>query len=417
MICFHRRVRVSKKLQMEVGSLSAIKVFIADGKPETNIELRSFFSKSTRLEIVGECSDGELAVKMCIETKPDVVLLDMDLPGIDGLTLSRILTSIMQNVLIIMTCSSTGKDNVKKAMAAGARDLIVKPFLAHEITHSVISLYDTYKKSVSIVEKKDYKEVQVKPEVITIFSTKGGVGKTTVASNIAAAIAKKTKEKVVLLDFDFQFGDVPIMFNLYPKRTILELVNEIQELDMDVLEEHLIEHPSGLKILPAPDSPEYAEYITPQNIEKIIKLLLQNYRYIIIDTAPTFNEVNLTALDASDKIFFLTTLDLSTIKNVKLGLQVMNTLNYEDSKVNILLNRYHSRFGISKKELEKTIGKKIIYTIPEDPITAIHSMNKGNPFVLNRNKGKLAQSIIEIADSIAADKKVARKGFFTKLLG
>jgi pilus assembly protein CpaE len=402
---------------MEVSSLSTIKVFIADGKPETNIELRNFFSKSPRLVIVGECSDGELVVKMCTKAKPDVVLIDMDLPRIDGITVSQILSATMPNVLIIMTCSSSGQDNIRKAMAAGARDLIVKPFAPQGITHSVVSLYDNTKKSMSIVEKKNYKEIEVKPTVITVFSTKGGVGKTTISSNVAVAIAKKTKEKVVLLDFDFQFGDVPIMFDLYPKRTILELINEIQGLDIESLEEYLIEHPSGVKILPAPLSPEYADFITPQIVDKILKLLLENYKYIVIDTAPTFQDVNLAALDAADKIFFITTLELSTIKNVKLGLQVMNTLNYEDSKVNILLNRYNNKAGISKEDLEKTLGKKVIYTIPEDTTTAVHSLNKGNPFILSHGSSKLAKSIIEIASSVAADKKGAGEGFFSRVFG
>lgn len=390
--------------------MELIKVFIADGNPENNTELRSFFSKTDRISIVGECKDGELVVKMCLDFKPDVVLIDMDLPGVDGITVSKMLTSIVPSVLVIITGKKAGKETIKRAMAAGARDFVEKPFTAHKIVHCVIDHYDNYKRSLSIVENSNYKELKIKNEIITVFSTKGGVGKTTLSSNIAVALARKTQEKVVVLDFDFQFGDIPIMFNVYPKRTILDLNNEIQNLDSDLLEEYLIDHPSGIKILPAPLSPEYAEYITTKSIQKILNLLLEKYRYIVIDTAPAFHDINLAAMDVSDKILFITTTDLSTIKNVKLGLNVMKTLNYGDSKVNLLLNRYSRKFGVSKNDLQRSIGKKVLFTIPEEPITAIQAMNKGVPLVLSDQKSKMAKRLMEIADSIIADKKAVKKG-------
>ncbi|MEQ8156616.1 MAG: response regulator [Clostridiaceae bacterium] len=397
--------------------METIKVFIADGKPETNIHVRNYFSKSPRLEIIGECSDGALAVKMCIEKKPDIVLLDMDLPGVGGIGVAEVLTAVVPNVLVIMTCSKLGKESFKKAMAAGARDLIEKPFIAHELVHKVISLYDNRARSLASAEEKNFAELAVKHEVITVFSTKGGVGKTTVASNIAAALAEKTNEKVALLDFDLEFGDVPIMFNIYPDRTIHDLNNEIQNLDADLLEEYLIEHPSGVKILSAPLSPEFAGFISPKNISRIINVLLENYKYIIIDTAPSFHDINLAAMDVSDKIFYVTTLDLPSIKNAKLGLQVMKTLKYDDNKINLVLNRYNKKFGITKKDIEKSIGKKTMYTIPEDTATVVHSMNKGNPFVISHNSSGVAKSVIEISGTIAADKKVSEKSLLRKLFG
>ncbi|SHH97013.1 AAA family ATPase [Clostridium grantii] len=394
--------------------MDIIKVFIADKNSDHNIDLRAYFSKSKRIEIVGECSDGNLVVKSCKEMKPDVAIIDKDLSGQDGFAITKILTSIMPNIIVIISCNKSGIDNMKSAMTSGARDLVEKPLNTHETLHKIISLYDNYKDVLYSQNAKDYNEIEVRNKIITIFSTKGGVGKTTLTSNIAVALSEKTKEKVVVLDFDFQFGDIPIMFDIYPRRTILDLYEDIDNLDGELIEEYLIEHPSGIKILPAPLNPEHADVITSNLIEKILKLLSDKYRYVVVDTAPIFNDINLATLDASDKILFVTTLDLSTIKNVKLGLQVMKKLDYEEGKVCILLNRYHKNFGITKLELEKSVNKKILFTISEDAVVATQAMNKGVPFVLSHRRSKITKQLMVAVDNIIADKTARKKVFLHK---
>lgn len=383
-----------------------IHILIADEMPKVRERMRSVLSHESRIRVVGECSDGESAIKMAKKLKPDIVLIDINMSGPDDTSPTEILTATIPNVLVIVTFDQGAKKNLKKAMAEGAREYIVKPFTEESLMDTIVNLYDKDQKRRMILDSKRMEEkIETKPQIITIFGTKGGVGKSTVATNIATSLAKKTNEKVVILDLDLEFGDVSVMMNIYPKRTIVDLINEIQNLEGQVLDEYLTEHPSGVKILPAPLSPEHREYITASNIEKILKVLLEDYKYIVIDMAPSFEGINLAALDMADKILFVTTLDLPTIKNVKAGLHVMKSLKYDECKISLILNRYHRQFGISPKDLEKTTGKKILKIIPEDNITVIQAVNQGKPFVLEHSNRAVVQSIKEIADFIIGSKE------------
>ena len=151
--------------------------------------------------------------------------------------------------------------------------------------------------------------------------------RTTITSNLAVSLARSSK-RVALVDLDLQFGDVAIMLNFSVKNTISDLVKEFAQLDANLIEDYMVTHFSGVKVLPAPVKPEYAEYITSNHVEKIINILRESYNYIIVDTSANFHETALTSLDLSDKILFISTLDLPTIKNVKAGLDVMDKLNY-----------------------------------------------------------------------------------------
>lgn len=394
-----------------------IRVLIADTNPKIRKSMIAAFSNESRIKVVGECSSSESTIKIAQERKPDIVLIDINMSEIDDMSPTEIINAALPNVLVIVTFNKGEKKSLKKAMADGAREYIVKPFTTDDIVNTVINLYDKDKKRREMLDSiSGQSRINTMPKIITIFGTKGGVGKSTISTNVAAALAKKTNEKVVLLDLDLQFGDVSVMMNLYPKRTIADLMKEIQSVDSELLEDYLVEHPSGLKVLAAPTSPEHAEYITSSNIEKIIKTFLENYKYIVIDLAPTFESVNLTVLDMSDKVFFVTTLDLPTIKNAKIGLRIMKSLEYDEDKLKLIINKNHRKYGISIADLEKIIKKKFSYIIPEDNVAVLKSVNKGRPFVLEQSHKPVARSIMEITDSILGNEGKKRP-LFKRILG
>jgi pilus assembly protein CpaE len=394
-----------------------IKVLIADGTPQMRKSIREALLNENRIDLVGDCSDGDTTLRLAIELRPDVVVLDMNLPGTDGIQIAEALTLTLPGTIIIMTSSQKGRHLIKKAMASGAREYLSKPFAMRVLIEAIINLYDKQKKHKELKDGKDYLNVMSRRKIMTVFSTKGGVGKTTLSTNLALALAEKSKGKVVLVDFDFQFGDIPLMLNLYPQKTIIDLVNDIQELDEDTIEEYLIEHQSGLKVLPAPLKPEYAEYISVQVAEKILKVLLKGYQYVIIDTAPTLQEINLMAMEMSDHVLIITTLELHTIKNVKAGLQVLSTLKYEDSKIEVILNRFNSHFGISARDIENTIGRKILHVIPEDSVAVIHSVNNGTPLVLSKGNSQISRSIKELASAVSIENHCTGKPLLKRMLG
>ncbi|MBZ4645092.1 MAG: pilus assembly protein CpaE [Petroclostridium sp.] len=395
-----------------------IKVIIADDVRETRENIKTLLSFDERIEVVGEAENGEDAVFLVREVRPDIILMDINMPVKDGIKATEEISLEVPETTIVIMSVQIEQEYLRKAMTAGARDYITKPFTGEELVNTIVKTYnlETKRKQKSAVPRD---KGEINSKIISIFSTKGGVGKTTIATNLAVTIARQTKKRVALLDFDLLFGDVAIHLNVSIKTTITELIKEINILDEELMEEYLVTHFSGVRVLPAPVKPEYAEYVTAQHIEKIIKVLKASYHYIIIDTAQNFNETTLTALDASDAVLFISTMDLPTIKNVKSGLEVMDSLHYSDSKVKIVLNKASEQFGITYKDFEDTVKNKIWISIPEDNQTVINSVNKGFPFVLTRAETKVAKSIYEIGYHLTNEKKhiSQQKSFFQKILG
>ncbi len=384
-----------------------IRVAIADDIRDTRENIKTLLSFDQDIEVVGEAENGEEAVFIAKEVQPDIILMDINMPQKDGIEATQEITIEVPATTVVMMSVQKEQEYLKKAMAAGARDYIIKPFTSDNLVKTIHTTYETELKRKSKLNVSNRKE-EINAKIISIFSTKGGVGKTTLATNLAVTIARRTKKKVALLDLDLLFGDVAIHLNVSVKSTIADLAKEINLLDEDTIEQYLVSHFSGVKILPAPIKPEYAEYITAQHIEKIINLLRKNYHYIIIDTAQNFEETTLIALDASEQILFISTLDIPTIKNVKSGLEVMESLSYSDTKIKIVLNKSSEQFGVTYQDFEESLNRKIWAHIPEDNYTVIHSVNKGFPFVMTRSEKKVAKSIYDISSNIINGKMVEK---------
>lgn len=398
--------------------MEKIRVVIADDIKETRENIKKLLSFEKNIEVVGEAENGEEAVMIVKESKPDIVLMDINMPVKDGIKATEEISIQSPKTSVIMISVQGEHEYLRKAMSAGAREFITKPFTMDDLIQTIIrvhSLAEKRKEHANLPNKVD----EVVSKVITIFSTKGGVGKTTIATNLAVSIARLTKKKVVLVDLDLQFGDIAIMLNVSLRSTISDLIKDINQIESSNIEEYMVTHFSGIKVLPAPLKPEYAEYITASHVTKIINSLREKFNYIIIDTSNVFNEIVLNVLDLTDTILFVSTLDLPTIKNVKSGLDIMESLHYPNSKINIVLNKASEHFGIRYKDFEDTIKQPIWAFIPEDSQTVITSANKGFPFVITRPETKVAKSIIQMAKELTEEKEDSKnksKSIFDKFL-
>lgn len=398
--------------------MEKIKLVIVDDSMETRNNIKMLLSFEKRIEVIGEAENGEEAIFVVKEARPDIVLMDINMPVVDGIRATEELSLSLPETTVIIMSVQGEMEYVRKAMTAGARDFLSKPFNGDELVRTIMKTYDLEsKRREKAAVPKRHEEIISK--VITVFSTKGGVGKTTIASNLAVCIARTTKKKVALIDLDLQFGDIAIMLNVSVKNTISDLIKEINQLDSGLMEEYLVTHFSGVKVLPAPIKPEYAEYITGNHVEKIISALRESYHYIIIDTSANFHETVLTSLDMSDRILLVSTLDLPTIKNVKAGLDVMETLHYSQEKINIVLNKASEQYGIRYKDFENTLRHTISSYIPEDSQTVITSANKGFPFVMTRTETKVAKAIVDICSKMTNELNGAKdnKPSIRKLFG
>ncbi|MBU4556589.1 MAG: AAA family ATPase, partial [Actinobacteria bacterium] len=244
-------------------------------------------------------------------------------------------------------------------------------------------------------------EVSTGGRLVTIFSTKGGVGKTVLATNLGVALSKVLGLRTAIVDLDLQFGDVGIMLGLTPERTITDVAADIERLDADLLSGHMTKHDSGLDVLLAPTRPEDAETVTTGRISRILSLLREMYDVVVVDTAATLDEIVLTALDRSDSVYALTMMDVASIKNMRISLQKLKQLGYDDSAVRVVLNRADSKVWLEPQEVERAVGSAIFARIPSDRVVP-RSVNKGRPVVLDEPKSDVAKAMVAIAKTVAA---------------
>ncbi|MEL7563577.1 MAG: response regulator [Dehalobacterium sp.] len=402
--------------------MEKIQILIVNDHEEARNNLRHLLEQEQEFQVVGEAVNGEEAQTKTKRLFPDIVLMDDDMPVMDGLAAAESITLSNPLVSVIMISAESSPESLKRAMIAGAREYLVEPVSEQE-------LIDTIKR-VNYTEKmrrhnSNNKNSPVKePQIITVFGSKGGVGKTTLSVNLAAHLASKKKCKVALVDLDLQFGDAPVFLNVVPRKSISELVQEKSKLNIQLVDNYLITHVSKVKILPAPTKPEYAELVDSENIIKILTVLKENFDYVIIDTPPYFNENTITALEMSQQILLVMTLDLPAIKNMKLNLDLLHSLN-QKRKSKLILNRATEHLGISIKDMETSLDFLIAEKIPSDGKLVVTSVNKGMPFVLSDEKAKVSKSIEKIGELVIDDRgyqkdlkeKYQKKSLFGKMFG
>ncbi len=246
--------------------------------------------------------------------------------------------------------------------------------------------------------------------VITVFSTKGGSGKSVVACNMGVVLAKRTDRPVVLVDADLQFGDVAGMLKLTPQNTIVDAVSSLHRLDAQLLRSLLVRHErSGLYVLPAPTEPAFADQVTPAALVEILRLLRTFAAYVIVDTPAHFTDVVLSILDESDDVVLVAGMDIPSIKNVKIGLQTLRLLDMSADKLKLVLNRANAKVKLDVSEVERTLQLKADSLIPSD-IVMPRSVNKGVPAVLDEPKSAVAKSLEALADLFVTEPKTTRRG-------
>lgn len=376
-----------------------IKILLADDIAATRINICKLLEFYPEMMVVGQAGTAEEAIQTAKQVQPDIILMDINMPGMDGITATQILTHEVPDAGIIIMSVQNEQEYLRKAMIAGAKNYLTKPFTADELLQAVKQVHDNELKRRQRGAADANKLTEGR--VITVFSTKGGIGKTTIATNLAVALAEKTKERVCILDADLQFGDVALFLNVIPQATVADLIQDIDHLDKTLLESYLSSYRENLKILPAPLRPEQAEIITGAHLTAILKTLRTMFEYIIVDTAPAFNDTMLAVLDAADDILVVAAMDLPTVKNVKLCLEIMDSLNYSSDKVKMVLNRAGSEGGMEVCEVEKSLRRDFTAKLPSDGKTVLTAVNKGIPFVISHPETIVAESIFDLARAVS----------------
>ena len=284
----------------------------------------------------------------------------------------------------ILISSEANAEILSKAMQCGITKVLTPDIGREQICKSI------EEETARVFSRQDSAEVRnYDSRVISIFSTKGGSGKTTVAVNLAAALRLSGK-KVALVDLDLQFGDVGVFMNLPRCDTISDLVGE-GNMNPSTVKSYLCKHSCGVDILCAPVSPEFAEIIKPEHIERIVTVLRAEYDYVLLDLAPALDDDTLTALEHSDTIYFVTTPEIPTLKNTRICIGILKTLNYA-GKIRLVLNREGDAY-VSKKDVRNSLEMDPAFCIPNDSKHASAAVNRGIPVVLASPRSKISRSI------------------------
>jgi pilus assembly protein CpaE len=302
---------------------------------------------------------------------------------------------------IVIVASDDSAGILDAALEADVADVLLLPQLVENVVFSIKKAAHA-KRAVTPAARPSF------GRVVTVFSPKGGTGKTVTATNLAAALAKHVHKKTLLLDLDLQFGDAAIVMGLEPDKTIFDLVVAPGELDFDKLTGYTTKHPCGLDILPAPLRPEDAELVTESKITRLLEVARECYDAIIVDTSPFFHGPMLATLDRTDELIVLCGLDVPTLKNVRLALQTLELLSFPTNHVRYVLNRANSKVGLTKREVEQALKVQISHEIPSDRVVPM-CVNRGNPASLAESGSDFSKAILEVAKAVVTPAQPKRQ--------
>jgi len=304
---------------------------------------------------------------------------------------------------VLIVASSGSSRMLEEALDADVADVLLLPQLVENVVFAVRKATHTTRHAAAGGGGRHGK-------IATVFSPKGGTGKTVTATNLACALAKHEGRRTLLLDLDLQFGDAAIMLGIEPDKTIYDLVVAPGELDVEKLAGYTTKHVSGLDVLPAPLRPEDAELVTEAKLGRLLEVARESYDCIVVDTSPFFHGPMLATLDRTDELLLLCSLDVPTLKNLRLALQTLELLSFPKQRIRIVLNRSNSKVGMKQNEVEGALGMKVRYEVPSDRAVPL-AVNRGKPVVLDEEGADVSRAIRGMAKNLfpAQDEHAAKK--------
>jgi len=402
-----------------MGQAEKIRVLVVDDIAETRENLRKLLSFAPDIEVVGTAATGEEGVKLAQELVPHVVIMDINLPGMDGITATEQIVREVPTTQIIILSVQGETGYMRRAMAAGARDFLVKPPSGDELMATIRRVYEIGQAQAArmapipttvVPGVAGHPAVGRQGQLVVVFSPKGGAGCTTIAVNLAVALQTRlgASQRVAIMDGSFQFGDVGVMLNLQASRSIADLAVRVEELDADLLTSVLIPHPSGVKALLAPPHPEAADAVIgadggmvegSRRIGAILDGLLREFDIVVVDTWSLLNELTLTFLDRADLILLVVTPLIPDIKDARHFLELADRLGYPREKVGLVINHSDRKTGLRLDQIERALIPALAH-IPYDERAGIVAANRGLPIAVEEASRPIGQAFVHLAAGV-----------------
>ncbi len=374
-----------------------IRILVVDDVPESRDSVSKLLRFEPDMEVVGMAGEGREAVQKVLQLNPDVVLMDINMPDMDGITAAGLISQQAPNSQVIMMSVQNEADYLRRSMQAGAREFLVKPFSLDDLVRSIRNVYENRRlvatPAVTAVLREQTSDEEARGEIVCFFSPKGGTGRSTLVTNLAIATKLKTGKRVALVDADLVFGDLAVLLNLPVTKTITDLSANIRQLDDELLADVMLTHSSGIKVLLAPASPQQAESVTADQIRLILQAMVNNFDYIFVDLPNSFDERTLAIMDYADLIMLVLLNELTSLKNTRLFLEVADLLGYEKEKVRLVLNRATAPSAVTVSSIAENLRRPVEAQVVDDGRIVIKSVNEGVPFVISAPESKIAKDI------------------------
>jgi pilus assembly protein CpaE len=393
---------------------SVIKVLIVDDIPETRENLKKLLAFEADIEVVGTASTGREGLELAQELTPDIILMDINMPDMDGISATEAISKAVPQASVVMMSVQSESDYLRRAMLAGARDFLTKPISGEELYATVRSVYDRRPQiavapAVTDTGRPSGKltiSAQHQAHVIVVYSPQGGAGKTTIATNVAASLMREGT-RVLLMDCDLQFGDVGVFLNLQSPRNLVDLVNAVDDLDMDLVENVMVTHESGLKVLLGPARPEDAEEVQSAKVAQLVEKLRSAFDFIVIDLATKLDDLAIATFDIAERIVLVINPTLPAVKNLRIILNLMDALQYPEIKEMLVINKVTAELervkaAIPVAAIEGNLKRKAVAVVPMDERRVLAAINRGITVVAKDRNMSPARELITLADTIRA---------------
>jgi pilus assembly protein CpaE len=392
-----------------------INVIIAENELGEREKLKSLLAGESDIQVVGEARDGKECLDLVSRHRPDVVLIKEDLPVVNGLAAAEQISADLPEVgVILILTGSEGQEVWHKMLRAGIKEFITRPVTADRLLEEVRKVATIQSKATKRTGAPTPTPAPVQPEalkhrVVTITGPRGGCGKTVIATNLAVALARAS-EKVALVDLNLWGGDVAMLLDVSPKRTLGDLLPGFGGIDYDVVDSVMSKHATGVSVLPAPltgtfDGSTLSRYM----VQSILEALREHYEYIIVDTGYANLESTLAAMDYSDLILVVVGMDLPRLRDGKLYLKNLLAANYPKEKIRVIVNRTTNSHEISSTEVETILEFPVTAQIPSDDALVGSSVNLGQTFVSTSPNKPVTRALLELAEAMAPGASVEKK--------
>lgn len=394
-----------------MASDNKYRVLIVDDVAETRENVRKLLQFEADVEVVGVARTGREAIEMGQELEPDVILMDINMPDMDGIAATEAIRQKKPFVQVVILSVQSDPNYMRRAMLAGARDFLTKPPMGDELISAIrragTMAHQEKAKGGGGTAALTSSGLPSVPgfssslgKIITFFSPKGGTGCTTLAVNLGIALNNDETQSVIV-DGNLQFGDVAVFINEQGKNTILDLASIVDELDPEIVGDVMVKHgDSGIHVLAAPPRPEQAEAVSGGQFAQILQYLRRLYAYVIVDTPSMLTDIVLSSVDESDIVVLVATQDIPSIKNSRLFLDLASSMGVERERIVFALNKYDKRIGITPEKIGENLKVEVSAIIPLDERVVIPSVNRGIPFILGNQTQPASRGILSLAGKI-----------------